>query len=47
MATGEEQKSAKNEIKKKLIEEFKKQPIESDIYKDFYDLTKKINKAFK
>lgn len=47
MATEEEQKSAKNEIKKKLIEEFKKQPIGDEVYKDFYDLTKKINKAFK
>ena len=47
MATGEEQKSAKNEIKKKLIEEFKKQPVEYDMYKDLYELIKKINKAFK
>ena len=32
---------------KKLIEEFKKQPIEYDMYKDLYELIKKINKAFK
>ena len=47
MATGDAQKSAKNEIKKKLIEVFKQMPIQNDTHKLFYELTKKINKAFK
>ena len=47
MATGEAQKSAKNEIKKKLIEVFKQMPIQDDTHQLFYELTKKINKAFK
>lgn len=48
MAIGEDQKSAKNEIKKKLLEEFKLIPINKDTtHKEFYSLIKKINKAFK
>lgn len=47
MATGEDQKSAKNEIKKKLIEAFKIVPIQEDTHQLFYELTKKINKVFK
>lgn len=46
MATGEGQKSAKNEIKKKLIEEFKKQPVDSEAYKDLYGLVKKNKQSF-
>ncbi len=47
MGSGKEQKSAKNEMKKKLLEEFKKTPISDESYGDFYTLIKKINKAFK
>lgn len=46
MSTGKEQKSAKNELKKKLLDEFVKIPILEDTHKDFYALIKKINKAF-
>lgn len=47
MAVGDEQKSAKNELKKKLIEAFKQMPISDESHKLFYELTRKINKAFK
>lgn len=43
----EESKSAKNDLKKKLLEEFKKLPIDNNTHKAFYDLVKKLNKAFK
>lgn len=46
MSAGKDQKSAKNELKKKLLDEFKKVPILEDTHKDFYMLIKKINKAF-
>ncbi len=47
MGNGKPQKSAKNELKKKLLDEFKTLPISEDSHKDFYLLTKRINKAFK
>lgn len=46
MSVGKEQKSAKNELKKKLLEEFVKMPIAEETHKDFYTIIKKINKAF-
>lgn len=47
MGNGKQQKSAKNELKQKLLDEFKNIPISEETHKDFYSLTKKINKAFK
>lgn len=46
MGTGKEQKSAKNELKKKLLDEFVNIPITEESHKEFYSLIKKINKAF-
>lgn len=46
MSMGKEQKSAKNELKKKLLDEFVKIPISDDTHKDFYAIIKRINKAF-
>jgi predicted ATP-dependent endonuclease of OLD family len=46
MSVGKDQKSAKNELKKLLLEEFIKTPINEETHKDFYDLIKKLNKAF-
>lgn len=46
MSVGKEQKSAKSELKKKLLEEFVKMPIAEETHKDFYTIIKKINKAF-
>lgn len=47
MSIGVSQKSAKNELKRKLLEEFKVQPISSETHNDFYLLVKKLNKALK
>lgn len=47
MSNGAAQKSAKNELKRKLLDEFKKHPIGSLTHNDFYSLTKKLNKALK
>ncbi len=47
MGSGKSQKSAKNDLKKKLLDEFKKLPINKETHNDFYSLIKKINKAFK
>lgn len=47
MSTGKSQKSAKNELKKKLLEEFKVQEVAPEMHSDFYQLTKKLNKALK
>lgn len=44
---GQEQKSAKSEFKRKLLEEFIQLPISPTTHTDFYNLIKKINKAFK
>lgn len=46
MGTGKEQKSAKSELKKKLLDEFVNIPITEESHKEFYSLIKKINKAF-
>lgn len=46
MTTGKEQKSAKNELKEKLLDEFVNIPITEESHKDFYSLIKKINRAF-
>lgn len=47
MSTGKTQKSAKSELKRKLLDDFKRLPISKETHGDFYQLTKKINKAFK
>ena len=47
LENGKEQKSAKNEIKKKLLDDFKETPISDTSHGDFYSIIKKINKAFK
>lgn len=44
---GADQKSAKNELKKKYLEVLKKNSSVPNVYDDFYGLIKKINKAFK
>lgn len=47
MCNGKAQKSAKSDLKKELLESFKNEPISKETHSDFYELTKKINKAFK
>lgn len=47
LSSGQELKSLKNEFKKKLLEEFIHIPIALSTHSDFYNLIKKINKAFK
>ena len=47
LSIGQEQKSAKSEFKRKLLEEFIQLPISSINHNDFYNLIRKINKAFK
>lgn len=47
MSNGKPQKSAKNELKKKLLEEFMIQDVKIETHKEFYEMTKKINKGFK
>ncbi len=47
LSVGQEHKSAKSDFKRKLLEEFIQLPITSITHADFYNLIKKINKAFK
>lgn len=47
LSVGQELKSAKSEFKRKLLDEFKLLPIDNATHADFYNLIKKINKAFK
>lgn len=47
LSSGKELKSLRNEFKKKLLEEFIHIPIALSTHSDFYNLIKKINKAFK
>lgn len=46
-SVGQELKSAKNELKRELLNEFKSLPINILTHADFYTLINKINKAFK
>ena len=43
---GKEQKKAKNEMKKKLLDDFKNTPISDTNCEDFYAIIRKLNKAF-
>lgn len=47
LENGKEQKAAKNDIKKKLLDDFKHTPISESTHRDFYSIIKKLNKAFK
>lgn len=47
MSTGKDLKFEKQAFKKKLLEEFKKMPINELTHSHFYSLVKKINKAFR
>lgn len=47
LENGKEQKKAKNEIKKKLLDDFKNTPISDTSHGDFYSIISKLNKAFK
>lgn len=47
MSNGKVQKSAKNELKRKLLDEFKKHQVKDETHTDFYTLVKKLNKAMK
>ena len=47
LENGQEQKSAKNEMKKKLLDDFKNTPISDTSHGDFYSIISKLNKAFK
>ena len=46
-SVGQELKSAKNELKRELLNEFKSLSINTHTHADFYELIRKINKAFK
>lgn len=45
-AATEERKSAKNQLKVKLLEAVKQAPISEEAFKQFYALMRKIDKAF-
>ncbi len=47
MCIGKAQKSAKSDLKKLLLDSFIIEPIGNDTHNDFYEIVKKINKAFK
>lgn len=47
LENGQEQKRAKNEMKKKLLDDFKNTPISDTSHGDFYSIISKLNRAFK
>lgn len=47
MSLGKPQKSAKNELKKKLLEELVSEELTEANFNEFYKITSKLNKAFK
>ncbi|MDR0768218.1 MAG: ATP-binding protein [Methanosarcinales archaeon] len=47
MAGKDHAKNAKKDLKKRILEEFKKEEIDNETYCEFYKLTKKLNKSLK